>query len=145
MKAAKSGSDYIVTVDMGEELVASIQSFAVQNGILAGQITGIGALRDIELGFYWLDRKQYKRQKFPEIVELIACNGNLALREGAPFAHMHVALGREDYSVFGGHLFSGVVAVTVELVLRPFADAVVRTFDERAGLYLLELPLCKTV
>lgn len=143
MKARKLGNDYFIAVEMGEDLHASLLRLAVQESLTSGQISGIGALRDVELGYYWLDRKEYKRQRFPEIVELVSCAGNLALREGAPFIHLHVALGREDFSIFGGHLFSGIVAVTAEIVLHPFPDAVTRRHDERAGLYLLDLPLCE--
>ena len=143
MKVKKLDRDYLITVDMGEEFPGSLLRFAAAESVPSGHFLGIGALRDVELGYYWLDRKEYKRQKFPEIVELISCAGNLALREGAPFVHAHVALGREDYSVFGGHLFQAVVAVTVEVVLSPFPEAVSRTYDARAGLFLLDLPLCE--
>jgi uncharacterized protein len=143
MKFKKLDRDYLITVDMGEEFPASLLRFAETESVASAYFQGIGALRDVELGYYWLDRKEYKRQKFPEIVELISCAGNLALREGIPFVHAHVALGREDYSVFGGHLFQAIVAVTVEIVMRPFPEAVSRNYDARAGLFLLDLPLCK--
>lgn len=144
MKARKVGEDYLIAVEMGEDLPSSLLRFAALASLTAGQISGIGALRDVELGYYWLDRKEYKRQRFPEIVELVSCAGNLALRDGSPFVHLHVALGREDFSLFGGHLFSGIVAVTVELVLHPFPEPVTRKHDDRAGLFLLDLPSCET-
>lgn len=143
MKAAKSGNDFLITVDMGEEFISSLLSFASSEGLTSGYLSGIGALRDVELGYYWLNRKEYKRQVFPDIVELVSCVGNLALREGKPFVHVHVALGREDFSLFGGHLFSGIVAVTAEITLRPLEAPVTRKFNDRAGLFLLDLPVCE--
>lgn len=130
---------------MGEELISTLVSFASSETLTSATMIGIGALRDVELGYYWLDRKDYKRQKFPEIVELVSCIGNLSLREGKPFIHLHVALGREDYSIFGGHLFSGIVAVTAEIVLRPVEATISRAYEDRAGLFLLDLPLCKAL
>jgi predicted DNA-binding protein with PD1-like motif len=143
MKATRTGEQYLIAIDMGEELMSTLLQFASSEGLTAGYLSGIGALKDVELGYYWLDRREYKRQKFPEIVELVGCTGNLALKEGKPFVHIHVALGREDYSIFGGHLFSGIVAVTAEIVLHSWPQAVSRAFDEKAGLFLLDLPACK--
>lgn len=145
MKVKKLGSDFLIAVEIGEELISSLLKFASSETLTSGYLSGIGALRDVELGYYWLDRKEYKRQKFAEIVELVACTGNLALRQDAPFIHLHVALGREDYSLFGGHLFSGIVAVTAEIYLRPLQEPVSRAWNEGTGLFLLDLPACKAV
>lgn len=145
MKVKKLGNDYLIAVEIGEELITSLLNFASSETLSSGYLSGIGALRDFELGYYWLDRKEYKRQKYSEIVELIACTGNLALRQDAPFIHLHVALGREDYSMIGGHLFSGIVAVTAELFFRPLQEPVMRAWNERTGLFLLDLPAYKAV
>jgi uncharacterized protein len=133
----KQGSAYVLIPKIGEELLTSLTRFATEEKVYAGSIHAIGALRDFELGYYYLDKKEYGRKKFTEIAELISCSGNLASKEGNPFVHIHVAMGREDYTVIGGHLFSGIVAVTAEIVLLPFPEKMDRTYDERTGLFLL--------
>lgn len=140
MKVQKQDDLFFIVMDMGEELPGSLVRFAEQNGIEAADFQGIGALRDFELGYFVLSSGDYKRQKYTEIVELLNGTGNLAMREGKPFAHMHVTLGLPDYSVIGGHLFSGIVAVTAEIVFRPLPVRMNRTYDERTRLFLLDLP-----
>ncbi|MBA3778111.1 MAG: DUF296 domain-containing protein [Chloroflexi bacterium] len=43
--------------------------------------------------------------------------GNAALREEEPFLHLHVALGRSDLTVIGGHLREAIVHPTLEVWL----------------------------
>jgi len=143
MKVKEQGQQHILTVDIDEELLSSLLGFAAERGIEAAEIHGIGALRDFELGYYVLARKEYKRQKFSEIVELLSCSGNLAIREGKPFAHIHATVGFPDFRAMGGHLFSGIVAVTAEIAFRPLPERMDRAYDGRTGLYLLDLPVRK--
>ncbi|MCI0603298.1 DNA-binding protein [bacterium] len=137
MNVRKQGTAYVLIPKIGDELLTSLMGFAKEENIAAGSIQAIGALQDFELGYYYLNKKEYGRKKFNEIAELISCSGNLASREGNPFIHIHVAMGRDDFSVIGGHLFSGIVAVTAEVILFPFPEKMDRTYDERTGLFLL--------
>jgi uncharacterized protein len=127
----------VLVLDIGEELIGTLTRFVDERKIEAGSLFAIGALRNFELGYYYLDKKEYGRKKFEPIAELVSCTGNVAIREGKPFLHVHAALGREDYSIVGGHLFSGIVAVTVEVILYPFRGRMDRSFSERTGLFLL--------
>ena len=137
MNIKKLGNAYVLILEIGEEFLTCLTNFAKEANVVAGTLHAIGALRDFELGYYYLDKKQYGRKKFSEIAELISCSGNLASKEGNPFVHIHVAMGREDFTLIGGHLFSGIVAVTAEVVLFPFPEKMDRTYDERTGLFLL--------
>jgi uncharacterized protein len=145
MEIQKQGKSYIVVLEIGEPLLSSLSDFATQEGLTGATIQAIGALRDFELGYYYLDRKEYGRQKFNEIAELITCSGNIAIRKEAPFVHVHALLGRDDFTVIGGHLFEGTVAVTAEISVLPFPKRIERAFDERTGLYLLNLRSRKTL
>jgi uncharacterized protein len=86
-----------------------------------------------------LDQKQYLRKKVDEIAELISCSGNLTMKEDKPFVHVHVSAGLRDFSVIGGHLFSAIVAVTAEVILKPMPNVMKRRFNDETGLYLLDL------
>lgn len=147
MRVARNGGLYTIRLEIGEELVASVTAFAKAEKLASASVMGIGALRDFELGYYFLNRKEYQRKKFSdEIVELLSCLGNIATRNDGStyFSHLHVCLGRADYSVIGGHLFSGIVAVTAEIFLNPLPESISRRQDETTGLALLDLPLGKT-
>lgn len=144
MKVRKQGEVYILAFDLGDDLIPKLIEFADEKKVRSAYFHGIGAIRDFELGYYILNRKTYKRKKFSEIAELLSCDGNLAVREGKTFAHVHVSLGRKNFTVMGGHLFSAVVAVTAEIIFHPLATKLNRAYDDTTGLYLLDLASRKT-
>jgi uncharacterized protein len=139
MKSMIQGDIHVLALEIGEELVGSIMAYAEQSKITAASIQAIGAIRNFELGYYVLSEKQYLRKKVDEIVELISCSGNIAIKDTKPFVHVHVSAGLRDFSVIGGHLFSGIVAVTAEVILTPMPNAMKRSFYDETGLYLLDL------
>lgn len=119
--------------------MSSLVSFAEKHEIFSAEVHAIGALKDFELGYYLLNKKQYKRSKYTEIAELVSCIGNISQKDGKPFPHLHTSLGLPDFQVIGGHLFSGIVAVTVEAIVRPLPEILLRKFDEVTGLFLWNL------
>jgi uncharacterized protein len=139
MKTVIQGDTHVLALEIGEELVESILRYAEQTKIHAASIHAIGAIRNFELGYYVLDQKQYLRKRVEEIAELITCSGNLAIKDGKPFLHVHVSAGLRDFSVIGGHLFSAIVAVTAEVILKPMPNVMKRSFNDQTGLYLLDL------
>jgi predicted DNA-binding protein with PD1-like motif len=139
MKTMIQDDTHILAVEIGEELLGSILSYAKQSKIYAASIQAIGAIRNFELGYYVLDQKQYLKKNVDEIAELISCSGNLAIKDDKPFVHVHVSAGLKDFSVIGGHLFSAVVAVTAEVILKPMPKMMKRSFSNETGLYLLDL------
>jgi uncharacterized protein len=139
MKSVIQGDTHVLALEIGEELVQSILNYAEQSKISAASVQAIGAIRNFELGYYVLSEKQYLRRKVHEIAELISCSGNLAIKDDKPFLHVHISAGLSDFTVIGGHLFSGIVAVTAEVILRPMPNVMKRSFNDETGLYLLDL------
>ena len=139
MKTVMQDDTHVLALEIGEEVVESILRYSEQSKIHAASIQAIGAIRNFELGYYVLDLKQYLRKNVDEIAELISCSGNLAMKDGKPFVHVHVSAGLRDFSVIGGHLFSAIVAVTAEVILKPMPNVMNRSFNDETGLYLLDL------
>lgn len=137
MKAFERDSYLMVIVERGEKLVATLTAELERRNLRGGFITGLGALTDVELGYYFLHRRDYKRRTFKDEYELISLTGNVALKDGKPFVHVHAALGDEGFGVFGGHLFEAVSAVTVELSVCPFPFVPGRRFNDDVGLATL--------
>ena len=134
-----SNGGYLVRLSKDEEVFASLGDFAERSGVRTAVLTGIGALKDAELGFYHLDRRDYERRHFAGEAELLGLTGNLSLLEEKPFFHIHVVLGAEDFSAYGGHLFGAKVAVTLEIHLLPMDLRLSRRYDAEVGLNLLSL------
>jgi len=139
MRHVRLGDSYLVRLDTDEEVVGAITRFAAEEKIDAGSLTGIGAVRDIVLGYFDRSAREYLRQTLTGEWEILSLSGNLALKDGRPFAHLHVTLGGREFQTLGGHLFEARVGATVELVVRPLPGYQLRTLDDATGLYLLDL------
>jgi uncharacterized protein len=86
-------------------------------------ISGIGMLRDPELGFF-AGPEGYMKKVFPGNHELLNLSGNISLRDGELMAHLHALLADEQFGVFGGHLFNAQVGMTLEVMLQVIGDPV---------------------
>lgn len=138
MKAGKVDSGWFVRLDRGEEIMQTLVDFIAAENIPAGAIAGIGALTKVELGYFNRDTKEYQRRKFDGVYELLSLTGNIAYVDNKPMVHAHCILGDADYQVVGGHLFSGIVAVTGEIYIGVFSDKFKRAMDPEVELNLLD-------
>lgn len=137
MKHCGRNGSHLFVLERGEKLISTLTPALAELEIQGGILSGLGALKDVELGFYELDHKEYIRKTLSEDHELISLSGNVALKDGKPFIHVHAALGDAQFRVFGGHLFEAVVAVTVEVSLTPYAFSPVREPNADIGLALI--------
>ena len=116
MKArALFGDRWLVRLDLGEELVATITRFLEEKRIRCASLQGIGAVRDLEVGFLDTSKRSYERRRFPEEMELLSLSGNASLKEGHSFLHAHVVASGRECRTVGGHLFAATVSATAEV------------------------------
>ncbi len=115
MQSQSTRYGWALKLEPGEEIVASLQAFAVAHGLRAGAISGIGAVGETELGFFVPSTGAYVRRTFVGDHEIGALTGNLSALEGEPFPHCHMILAGKDFVAYAGHLFRGVVTVTCEI------------------------------
>ncbi|MEJ5227583.1 PPC domain-containing DNA-binding protein [Thermodesulfovibrio sp.] len=120
----------------GDEIVASITNIAKEKGITAGLINGIGAVEMAKIGYYEQKTRKYMSQEFTEPMEILSLKGNVSIKDGEPFPHIHVVLSREDYSSIGGHLFEAQVFAFEFEIIEFEGTAYERGFDEDTGLFL---------
>ena len=139
MKFKQDGNIIFAVIDKNEDLFSSLYEIQRTVGFTGAQISGIGALKETEIGFYHCDEKNYDRKVFKDEKELLSLSGNFTFKEGEPFFHLHTVLGNEDYSTCGGHLFSALVAVTCEIFLQTNKMNISRMPNEEIGLSLCEL------
>jgi predicted DNA-binding protein with PD1-like motif len=133
MKSRKVAGGYVVRLDRGEEVMASLAAFVKKNDIPSGFLQGIGSIRDFELGYFDPDINEYSRRRFEPAVEVVSLTGNISWLDNKPFVHAHVAVAGPDQNPVGGHFFSGIVAVTLEIFVRVFAERLTRTKDPDIG------------
>jgi predicted DNA-binding protein with PD1-like motif len=70
-------------------------------------------------------------------VEALSLLGDVAQHHGEPVVHPHTVLGRRDGSTVGGHLLSGQVWPTLEIIVTEVAVDLVKHLDPQTGLALL--------
>ncbi len=130
---------YLLRIMRGASVAETLRDFLVAQQIHSGSISAVGALEQVELGFFDREQKTYLRKQFKDVYELISFSGNISLVDGTPFVHAHVVLGDRDYRAVAGHFFEGTVAVTLEAVITPFDEKIKRSADPDTGLNLLDL------
>ncbi len=105
------GRNFLFRVPEREELLGFINSFAKKNNVLIGTVSAIGSLRNPKIGYFDENAGEYKVIELSGLYELVSLSGNISLKDGEPFAHVHVALGGPDGRLYGRHLVEGEVFV----------------------------------
>ena len=137
MKNSRSGNLHFIKLDKGEELITSITSFANEVGIKSGFLTGIGVLKDLEIGYFDVKNAKYDIKKLEGEFELLSLMGNIGITDGKASPHLHVVLGDNKFQCFGGHLIKGYIGITCELVLAATDMKLERLYDADTKLKLL--------
>lgn len=136
MQYKKSNYEIVIRLDDGDEIIESLKTICRKEKIESGLISGIGAARKAEISHYNTKEKKYNRKKFEGMLEIISLSGNIALLNGEPAPHLHVAISKHDFSTLSGHLMSAEVYPTCEIVLTPIHTRIERKKDEKTGLNL---------
>lgn len=132
---------YVLSIDNHGEIMAGLKEFCKEKGILAGKVEGIGAVNEATLRFLNPATKKYVDRIFTEQMEITNLIGNISVKDGEVYLHVHVTLGREDYTAVGGHLLTARLNGACELFVTHFAgcEGIPRRFDPETGLNLYEL------
>ena len=134
MQYKQLDEDYFIYIEKNEKVMDTLIRFCKDQAITNGKISGIGAVKEIEIGAYDTIGKEYIRKQFPDVWELVSYEGNVTLKDGDPFVHGHVVLSNHDMKTIGGHLFEMTVAAVGEFFLRKFDNDAYREINEDVGL-----------
>jgi hypothetical protein len=119
--------------------MARLTQFCKDHQIINGQISGIGAIKEIELGTYDLKNQEYITHKIHDIWELTSYQANIQLKDEEPFIHAHINISDHDLTVKGGHLFEAKVAVVGEFILTNINSNGKRLLNPNIGLACMNL------
>ena len=134
MQYKQVGKDYFIYIEKNEKVMDTLTRFCKDQAISNGKISGIGAVKEIEIGAYDTIDKEYIRKQFPDVWELVSYEGNVTLKDGDPFIHGHIVLSNHDMKTIGGHVFEMSVAAVGEFFLRKFDNDAYREINEDVGL-----------
>jgi predicted DNA-binding protein with PD1-like motif len=130
---------YIIRLSRGEEIIYSLKEFVEKESIPSGIILGIGAMEEVEIGYFDDMAKYYKKKIFKKSVEILSLQGSISWIEEKPYIHIHCVIGDEKLRSYGGHLFSGRITATAEIYIFVLKEMVLRTKDKKEPFYLLDL------
>jgi uncharacterized protein len=129
------GKAAFVRLDRGTDLLTSLTEAATKLSIEAGTVQAIGAVDDLTVAFFEPGAKEYEPIPVREHLEITSSLGNVSLRDGKPFIHVHVTAGRRDGTTVGGHLLEGSTVFMIEAYFRALGGpAPVREIEDDIGL-----------
>ncbi|MEO8352566.1 MAG: PPC domain-containing DNA-binding protein [Chthoniobacteraceae bacterium] len=123
----------------GDEVAAGLLQIATEQNLTAARLTGIGALSRVVLGYFDLEKREYREIEIDEQVEVLSLLGNFALHGAEKKVHAHIVVGKADGSAHGGHVLKGWVRPTLELLIVESPGFLARKIDEATGLPLLSI------
>ena len=139
MEYRKFGSTYILRIDRGEEILASITTLCNAEKIRLGSVSGIGAVGEVTLGVFNREKFAYESTTYTGDYEIASCSGTITTKEGETYLHIHMAVGNAvKDECHGGHLNRAVVSLTGEFVIQQLDGTVEREYSPEVGLNLFK-------
>lgn len=133
------GNKYVVSIQNRAEIVKALNAFCEERGIQSGTIYGIGAIGELILRFFNPQTKQYVDKTYQEQMEIANLTGNISQMDGKTYLHLHITVGRSDYSALAGHLLSATLNGAGEFVVEDFGTPVTRVYVPEIGLNCYKL------
>lgn len=131
---------FVLVLDAGEEAFGAIAEFATKASLKAASLTALGAFEKATVGWFDLQKKEYRPVAIDEQCEGLSLLGDIAVGDdGKASLHMHAVLGLQDGSVRGGHFLKGIVRPTLEVTIMETPAHLRRRKRPELGLALIEL------
>lgn len=123
----------------GDDLIRSLETYCETNGVQAAWVQALGALSKATLAYYDQKTHVYHTRELSGEYEIVSCTGNITLKDGKPFGHIHMILSDTEYQCLAGHLMPGTTEIfACEFILHVFEadEALNRVHDDQTGLTL---------
>ena len=130
---------YVIRLEIGDEIIGSLKKLVEKEEIRGGFFYGLGAINNVSLGYFDVEKKEYKEKSFEQDFELTSMVGDVAFSGDKIIVHAHVTLAGEDFKVVAGHLNKATVTATTEVVFNPIEGKLTKKTDPLTGLNLLDL------
>jgi predicted DNA-binding protein with PD1-like motif len=121
----------------GARIPDDIISIAGAEKISTARFEAIGGVDRLRLAYFNHRARKYEEHDYAEFLEVTTLLGNVTVKDGKPFLHVHGNFGRKDRSVIGGHVMSARVFPILEAVLTPTTNRALRRFDDDLGLNVI--------
>jgi predicted DNA-binding protein with PD1-like motif len=132
------GKAAFVALERGEDLLDGLNRAVEALGVEAATLQVIGGLEEATVGYFDPKTRQYLPTSTGH-VEISSGVGNVSIRDGAPFIHLHLVLSGPDGAAVGGHAMEGCRAFVVEAYVRKL-DGPPPVREEQPGMGLKVWP-----
>jgi predicted DNA-binding protein with PD1-like motif len=132
---SNDGAAALVRLPRGSDLLQGLTQAAQKLGIDAGSVQAIGAVDELTVAFFEPEEKEYRPLRFGDHFEITSSLGNVSLKDGQPFVHVHVTASDREGRVIGGHLLEGSRVFLIEASFRALGgEPPVRQQEDGLGL-----------
>lgn len=100
----------------GDDLLASLQQYIKEENITSAWVNILGAVATFSFLYFDQEMKQYVPHHTDEHLEILNATGNIALKEGKPFPHIHITCSDRSGTTIGGHLDHGTTIFMAEAI-----------------------------
>lgn len=139
MQYKRFGTAYVIRLEGEDEIIDSLKVLVEKEEIRGGFFYGLGAVKNVSLGYFDVEKKEYKEKSFEQDFELTSMVGDVAFSGDKIIVHAHVTLAGEDFKVVAGHLNKATVTATTEIVFNPIEGKLSKKIDPITGLNLMDL------
>lgn len=141
MQSVQIHNGFFVVLERGEEVIETLRRFSEENDVHWATFHAIGAVEDVEIGYFDLETRSYIFEAEQGPFEVASLDGNISELNEEPLIHAHTVLSRCDgtNACIGGHLRSARVALTLEVSIWEVTQPLLRSPDEETGLNLLRV------
>lgn len=126
-------------VHRGRRLQDALAELAAEHRLTAGWFSGLGAFEWVDVTEYCQSTRKYEEAHRFERCELLSMVGNLSIKEGEPFWHLHATVSRREGGqevVYGGHVVDAQIFALEFRVECLDGVQLMRSLDEPTGLQL---------
>lgn len=130
------GKAAMVRLLPGTDLLTGLNEAAKELRFEAATLQLLGAVRTLSVAYFDQETRRYEPHSYTGGLEISGGVGNVSLKDGEPFVHMHLSgWAKEEGRAIAGHLIEGTEVYMIEAYYRVFeGPAPVRELDEEVGL-----------
>lgn len=139
MKYTEVNNGWLVRLEKGEELIASLSAFVESEKIEGAWVNGLGGATKARLGYYNLNRKKYIFRAVKDARELVSLHGNISTIGEETALHLHGVVTDGNNRPRGGHIKELICGGTIEIYVQLLGKKLERELDSEVGLPLLKL------
>ncbi|MEO6524495.1 MAG: DUF296 domain-containing protein [Mucilaginibacter sp.] len=129
---------YAIILNRGDDILSGLTEFAEKYHVTCAHFSGLGAISSGRLGCYDREKQMYHIIPVKGQAETVSFLGNIAMFNGKPTVHVHMAVAQSSGILLGGHLFQGTVWPTLEITLTVEPTALYKKKEMDTGFALVD-------